>query len=752
MLFRSLVLLLVLVISSVKAQAILNGTVSEKDDGGNLRPLFSASIQWLGTGSGTTADENGNFSILLNTHSDKLIISMIGYRTDTVTVISQQNINVILISEAHSLKDVVVTGKAQSLVNDYLHVENKSVITEQELCKAACCNLSESFETNPSVDVSFTDAITGAKQIEMLGLSGIYTQTTMENLPYIRGLMSTTGLTFIPGTWVKAINMSKGIGSVANGYESITGQIDIDIQKPVAEDSERMLLNIYGDYDRRLEGNLNYRFNAGKNVSAITLLHASSRNHALDGNDDMFTDMPDFSIYNFMQRWNIDFQNGWISQIGFQYLNDKKRGGTIEHKESSSELNMLPENYRYSIDNSQYNIYVKLGYIFPEDESRSFGLQWSFNGFSNKSDFGKRSYAGDEKTGYLNFIYQSDLGSEVHRYRTGISFLYDSFNERFLSGRYIRTERVPGIFLEYTFSHDETFSLVLGGRADYHNFYGTMLTPRVHVRYSPKENWVFRAAAGRGFRTSNIFTEYSSVLASARSVEISQAADFGYGLQQERAWNFGFNATHYFLFDYREGSIQLDLYRTVFEQATIADLDSDPQKIRFSSLPHGSYSNSIQLQLNFAPFERFDLRAAYRYMDVRQNINGKMTSRPLSSMNRALLNLAYATEKENDEDAQMQYDMTVQWFGTKRIPSTSSNPVDLRVPDKSPDFTVINTQITRVFNSGVSVYLGIENLLGFRQNELIIDPLNPNGKYFDASLIWGPVNGRMAYAGLRLRL
>lgn len=751
MIFRLLVIFLLFVVPSLNAQGILKGTVSEKDESGNLKPLFSASIQWLGTGSGTTADENGHFSIPMNARSNKLIVSMMGFRADTVIINGQQNIGVVLVSEAHSLNDVIVTGKTQSLLSDYLHVENKSIITEQELCKAACCNLSESFETNPSVDVSFTDAITGARQIEMLGLSGIYTQTTMENLPYIRGLMSTTGLTFIPGTWVKAINMSKGIGSVANGYESITGQIDIDIQKPVAEDSERMLLNLYGDYDRRIEGNLNYRFNAGNNISAITLLHASSRNHALDGNNDMFTDMPDFSIYNFMQRWNFDFQNGWISQLGLQYLKDKKRGGTIEHKDNGPVLSSMPGDYRYTIDNSQYNIYGKHGYIFPDDVNRSFGLQWSFNGFSNRSDFGMRNYSGDEKTGYINFIYQSHFGSEAHKYRTGISFLYDSFNETFLSGSYKRTERVPGVFLEYTFSHDETFSLVLGGRGDYHNFYGAMLTPRIHIRYSPQEDWVLRAAAGRGFRTSNIFTEYSSVLSSARSVEISPSADFGYGLQQEKAWNFGINATHYFLYNYSEGSIQLDVYRTVFEQANIADLDSDPQKIRFSSVPHGSYSNSIQLQLNFAPFERFDVRAAYRYMDVRQSINGKMTSRPLSSMNRALLNLAYATEKETD-DAQMQYDMTIQWFGSKRIPSTASNPVHLRAPGKSPDFAVINTQITRVFNSAFSVYLGIENLLGFRQKELMIDPMNPNGRYFDASLVWGPVNGRMVYTGMRLRL
>jgi len=728
------------------AQDKLTGSVSEKDNTGTVKPLPGANIYWEGTTIGTSSAEDGSFTIAKSHESNRIIISMIGYKADTIDVTDQKHLNIILQTEVHKLKDVEVTGKLQSTFSDYLDIENKSVMTDKELCKAACCNLSEAFETNPSIDVSFTDAITGAKQIEMLGLSGMYTQTTVENLPYTRGLLSNAGLSFIPGTWVQAINVSKGIGSVANGFESITGQIDIDMRKPGEQNSETVFLNIYGDYDQRFEGNLNYRLKLNNDLSVITLMHASSRNHSVDNNGDLFVDMPMFSSFNVMQRWFYNFAEGWTGQLGFHFFNDDKRGGTIgtaEHQMSS---------YNYNIESRDLNIYGKAGYVFPESDHKSFGIQWSLTDYSNSSGFGIKKYTGNEKTAYVNFLFQSVIGSEKHKYRTGLSFLFDQFKETYQSVNYNRTEKIPGVFLEYTFIPDESFSVNLGLRADLHNYYGTMFTPRLHMRYSPQEDWVFRAVAGRGFRTSNIFTEYASVLTSNRVVNILSSENFGYGLQQEKAWNYGINAAHYFLFNYRESTISFDLYRTDFEQITIADMDTHPGQINFSSVQDGSYSYSAQAEINIQPVERLETRMAYRYMNVKQEINGKLLSRPLTSNNRALLNIAYSTETESDDDDKMAYDMTLQWFSKKRLPSISGNPDGLRSREYSPSFITVNAQLTRTFNAGFDLYLGMENLLDFRQNDIIIDPLNPNGQYFDASLVWGPVNGRMVYAGLRWKL
>lgn len=736
-----IILLVLFTAGNILGQDHLAGMVGEKTPQGQIAPLIGANIMWMGTTVGTTSDEKGEFHIHRVDETNKLIISYIGYFSDTLEIADQEFVEVVLLSDEYKLDNVEVVGNTSSTYNDFISVENKSVVTQKELKKAACCTLSESFETNPSIDVSFTDAITGAKQIEMLGLSGIYTQSTIENLPYFRGLMSTVGLTYVPGPWVQAINVSKGIGSVVNGFESITGQIDVDIKKPFEVDEKPFFINLYGDYDQRFEGNLNYRFELSEHLSSMTLFHASSRQNKFDLNNDNFTDMPAFSIFNLMQRWQYISDSGWESQFGFQYVNDDKKGGTFSGS-----------NYNYNTKSEQFNIYGKLGYIFPDQDIKSFGIQWSFNNFKNNSLFGIRNYSGNQKNGYVNFIYQSYIGSQVNKFRTGASFVFDEFNETFLKQNYTRIEKVPGTFFEYTFSPDESFSAILGTRGDYHNEYGFMLTPRLHLRYSPNTDWIFRAVAGRGFRSSNIFTENSSVFASSRNIEINLLNNFGYGLAQESAWNFGLSATHYFLFDYREGTITVDFYRTNFENINLADLDTNPQKIIFSSVKNGSYSNSLQVELNFQPFERFDTRIAYRYLDVKQNINGTWLDRALSSKNRALLNFAYATEKVNEEDTQMTYDITFNWFDSKRIPTTSSNPDGLRIGGHSPSFVVVNAQITRTFTKDFDLYVGVENLFDFRQHDLIIDPANPNGKYFDASLIWGPVNGRMIYSGLRYSL
>lgn len=729
------------------AQTKLHGTVVEKSDDGFSKPLIGVNIIWKGTTVGTSSNLNGEFDLPFTNESNLLLVSHIGYKPQTLTIKNQTHIEIVLMPAAEELNDVEIVGSTPSTSIDYLGIENKSILSSKELQKAACCTLAESFETNPSIDVSFTDAITGIRQIEMLGLAGTYTQTTMEALPYIRGLISNVGLSFVPGTWIDAINVSKGVGSVSNGYESITGQIDIGMQKPFGVEGENPLfLNIYGDNEQRYEGNLNYRFTLNEHLSSMTLLHSSSRKHSNDNNSDSFMDMPAFQTFNVMQRWQYHSDYGLESQLGFQIVNNKNEGGTI-----NSIDHHLPV-YKFNSTNKLINIYGKTGYVYPEDNDRSFGLQWSYNSYNNSSNFGSKKYDGKEKNLYLNFIYQSHLGNESHKIRLGASFVYDELNENFNNQNYDRIERVPGIFIEYTFKPNEELSIVAGLRGDKHNQFGFLFTPRLHARYSPDPDWVFRVATGRGYRTSNIFTEYSSSFASSREINILRTNNFGTGLEQESAWNYGFNLTHYFLYDYREGTLTFDFYRTQFDKITIADLDSNPQEINFSSVTNGAYSNTALVEINFEPLESFSTRIAYKFIDSRQLINGEWLQKPFSAKHRMLVNLAYATARDAHDEPQMLYDLTIQWFGKKRIPSTASNPVVLRAQETSPNFLLVNAQITRSFSELFDLYLGIENAFDFRQNNPIIDSANPNGQYFDASLIWGPIVGRMVYSGLRYRL
>jgi outer membrane receptor for ferrienterochelin and colicins len=741
---RLLLVLLLLPALQVCAEDIVRGVVQTKEANGSFSGVAGASVYWLGTTRGTSTDATGAFELAAVAATRRLVVRHAAYGADTLTVDTGTFLRVTLVPVVREVEGVQTTGERSATVIDYMSAASVQRITGKELAKAACCNLSESFETNPSVDVSFTDAITGTKQIEMLGLSGIYTQTSLENMPYIRGLTSNVGLTFIPGSWIHGINVSKGVGSVANGYESITGQIDVDLRKPADTEEKRLFLNLYGNADQRFEGNLNFRQTFGEHWSTMTLLHMSSQQLEVDRNVDRFLDVPVFSTFNAIQRWSFNNPGGWEGQLVAQFVKDSKSGGTGKAGTPDDGTS-----FRYGTHAQFLRISGKAGHVFDGKPYQSMGFQWSLGRYRTSSLYGPRSYDGVEETGYLNYLYQSIIGSTEHKFRTGASFLFDRFDEQFARTPYERSERVPGVFFEYTYNPIEEVTVVAGIRADQHNAYGTMVTPRLHVRYSPDEDWVFRASAGRGYRTTNIFAENATVFASSRAVSIDATRSFGYGLDQEVAWNVGGNITHYFLVDYREATVSLDVYHTFFEKQVVADLDSHPHEVRFMSIAGGSFANSVQLELNMQPFERLETRLAYRYLDVQQNINGTWLQRALNAQHRALLNIAYATEQGSPEDPRTTYDLTVQWFGPKRIPSTLSNPAGLRARSKSPSFATVNVQIARTLFAGLEFYVGAENLFDFRQDDPILDPAAPASPYFDASLVWGPLGGRMVYAGLR---
>jgi len=732
--------------------SMITGEVVEKNETGNTIPIAGANVYWFHGSGGTTTDTQGNFQLPVDTSSNQLIVRCIGYMSDTVFVGATHRVRIELQSEAALVDSVEVVGTRQVSFLDYNSSKNTLIMTEKELFKAACCNLSESFETNPSIDVSFTDAITGTKQIEMLGLAGTYSQITTENIPSVRGLTSNVGLSYIPGTWIESIQLSKGIGSVANGYESITGQINVELRKPSNKDEKSLFINLYGNQDQRIEANINYRQVLSDNLSSMTLLHLSSQKHSVDANGDRFLDMPLGTSLNFLQRFQLSVSNQLESQINIQLVDDEKNGGTERGVfMNKNSLLINPREYSFGIHSRQVRLTGKTGYVFPKSSYQSIGLQYAYTEFQQDAFFEFRMYNGTERSGYLNLLYQTEIGSHAHIIRLGASFLFDSFDEVYELIHSIRIERVPGIFIEYTFNAGEKLSLVAGVRVDNHNLFGTFITPRLHIRYTPEPDWVIRAVAGKGQRTANILAENMAYFASARSIHTPSFTD-GYPFQPEIAWNYGLNLTHYFMWDNRDATIGVDVYRTVFEKQVVIDLDRNPQEVHFYNLDGTSYSNSIQMELNIQPVERFDARVAYRLLDVKQTINGTLRDKPFMARHRAFVNFGYSTERNDQHASQMLYDLTIQWFDRKRLPETLTNPTAFQVSTFSPDFFLVNAQITRSFFAEVDLYLGIENLLDFRQLNPILDAANPNGSYFDSSMIWGPVSGRLIYIGLRWKI
>lgn len=720
----------------------ITGVVLEEDKKGKMFPLAGATVRCLTTGHTTVASSSGIFQLLCEIPVD-VMVSYIGFNPDTIRITSASEITVILKNTSSAnLGTVVVQGRTSSTYVSSLSTFNTLNIGSKELAKAACCNLSESFETNPSVDVSYADAVTGIKQIQLLGLAGNYTQLLTENTPEIRGLTGSYGLTFIPGPWMEGIQVTKGTGSVVNGYESIAGQINIEEKKP--DKAEKLFLNAYVNTFGRLETSINLSKKINDSWSTSLLMHANAVVVKIDDNKDRFLDIPLGRQFNIINRWKYSDNKGIIAQFAIKFLDDHRQAGDIDFNPETDKL--TANKYGVGINVRQYLATGKLGYVFPQQKYKSIGFIISTVNYENNSYYGLTRYAGKQNSLYANLIYQSVIGNTSHKFRTGFSFVKDHFDETFNTVNYKRNEIIPGTFFEYTYTADKKFTAIAGLRFDYHSEYRLITTPRLHLKYdfAPKTN--LRFSIGSGFRVANIFAENSGVFVSARQYSIvNQTNNFGYGLDPEKAWNYGVNFIHNFTINHLPGSFSIDAYRTQFSNQTVVDLDNNPQKILFYNLAGESFSNSLQAELNYEAAKKLEFRLAYRWQDVKTNYAEGMLEKPLVAKHRAFINMGYETKNH------WKFDYTIQWLSKKRLPGTESNPPDKQLGIFSPSFFQMSGQITKQIGGIWDLYIGGENLTNYMQKNLIIAPSQPFSQYFDGSITWGPVNGRIIYAGVRFK-
>lgn len=616
-------------------------------------------------------------------------------------------------------------------------------ISSKELLKAACCNLSESFETNATVDVAFSNAVTGTKQLKMLGLDQKYTALTKELLPEIRGLASPYGLTFIPGRWISGIQLTKGGSTVVNGYESITGQINTELVK--FNKNPENSLNLFADFNGRYEANVVSTSKLSDTWSSSVLLHGNATVGEMDANDDGFLDRPRGNQLNavYLLDYNDLEGSGLGSHFGIQYLVDRRIAGQtgFDDKLPQSEQNR----YGVNIDINRFQVWNKTGYIFPGKPYQSIGLMNQFTYHKQNSFFGYRNYFGEQKTFYTNLIFESIFGNTNHKYKTGASFLYDGFHEKYLQQHFKRTEEVPGLFFEYTLTGLK-YTLVAGVRSDFHNLAGTQLTPRLNFKYDFGPKTILRLSAGRGFRTANVFAENQQFFASNRTVEIINNQGNIYGLKPETAWNYGISLQQDFKLFGRKASWVTDFFRTDFQNQVLVDLDS-PQKISFYNLNGKSFANSLQTQLDFSPARNLEFRLAYKRYDVKADFAAGRSEVPFIAKNRGFLNVAYSTKKEEKESF-WTFDTTLQYIGQQRVPYSAGNPQNLQWPHHSPVYYTLNAQVAHQFNQKLRMYFGGENITGYRQTNPIIDAQNPFGNYFDGGMVYAPIMPANFYVGL----
>ncbi|TQO39472.1 outer membrane receptor for ferrienterochelin and colicin [Arenibacter algicola] len=723
------------------SQNNIEGMVMEDNPENRRLGLAGANVYWLNSQTGTITKTDGSFVIPFKKENNQLVISYVGFESDTLFIDSPKTVNHWL-KPSNALNEVVVQKKRDAVQKSYFSPQNVVTINSAELLKAACCNLSESFETNPAIDVNFSDALTGTKQIQMLGLTSPYLLITQENIPMVRGASQAYGLTFTPGTWVESIQITKGAGSVVNGYESISGQINTELVKPLTD--KAVFVNGYANLNGRLELNTHLNKQLTDNWSTGLYLHGNRRDAKEDGNGDGFLDAPLGNQINVLNRWQ--YQNpstGWVSFINLRFLNDEKQVGQTNFVPGTDKF--TTNSWGGEINTRRFDTSLKLGYVFPELPFQSLGFQTAYNIHKQDSYFGFNEYNIDHESVYSNLLFNSIIGDTKSKFKTGLTFAYDGYGEMVNTQDYSRVDKSIGAFFEYSYDNLKELSLTAGIRVDNHNNLGTFVTPRLHLRYMPWDRGSFRGSFGRGKRAANIFAENQQLFASARQIRVLGDDSSIYGLDPEDAWNYGASFIQGFNLFGRTGNITLDYYVTNFKNQVVVDWEN-PLEVSFYNLEGKSLAKSFQFEINYEALKNLELRTAYKFYDVETDYISGALQKPLQAQHRFFANLGYMTvPKENGSQWRMDY--TVHTLGRQRLPYIANSSMEY-----SPSYSLMNAQITKVFNNKFEIYLGGENLTNFMQDNPVVGADDPFGINFDTSIIYAPIMGRMFYTGFRYKL
>ncbi len=719
-----------LLCSQLSAQEISGKVVDAKTG----EPIPGVNIYRESTTTGTSSGVDGSFTH--NFGSDfpfALVFSFVGYNQDTIRVKSNEDLRVEL-SSAVEMDVVEVEGSRNAFTMSAASKRNTEEINRGVLRKGACCNLSESFETSASVDVVFTDAVSGTRKIQMLGLEGIYVQKMFEGVPFNRGLNNIVGLDEIPGPWLNAVQLTKGTGTVQNSYESMTGEINIEFLQPT---EEALYADLFGNNQSRYEGNIIYTKPLNSKWSTGIFLSGKMQNEKVDNNNDGFLDMPLREGFNLMNRWK--YKGDYVrSQFIVRYHEEDRRSGQndFDYQNDFGTNN----SYGVGVNVRHGEAMGKLGFLSKKREDQSLGIRATASRTEVDSYFGDYIYTGVQENFRVNAIAMTRLSRySDHNFAFGAHYLYDDYQESFNDSTFSRKESVPGAYFEYTYERPR-LSLIVGARNDWHNLFGNQFSPRIHAKYNFRPLTSLRATIGRGYRSPNAFADQLGLLATSREVIVLESP------REEISWNTGLSLLHKFELFGRDAVFNADYYYTQFENQLVADRDTDARRLYFYNLDGSSFAHSFQAEFQFVPIKALGVKFAYKYQDVQIEYLTGQLQKPLAPQNRFLLNLGYSWNEEK-----WIADFTINYFGTSRIPSTAANPEELQLSNRSEDFFLINAQLNRVLGN-FEVYIGSENLGNFIQPDAIVDPENPFGNNFDATLIYGPINGRTIYAGVRFKL
>ncbi len=711
--------------------------------GAKQQPVAGATLRWLNLQTTHTSESDGTFNIPYADSLHVLIVSHPEFESDTIHIYSRDPITIVL-TRRHELKTIEVMGEKPATY--YAPLERKTeVITSKELEKAACCDLSTCFSSNSSVQPEVTDIIADTHELTMLGLSGIYTHVLIDNVPgLIQGVNQNYGVTFIPGPLINEIYITKGANSVLQGYESISGLVNVLFND--GSDGARLFCNVYMNRFQERQINIQYGEQLG-NWNVMVFGHSVQKARRVDEDGNSFLDLPLITRYSLVNKWSyLDEENGKRSSTIFKATDEERIGGQIDYIPSLHSGGSAF--YGQSINNRRYEALNKTEFLF-EDKTK-IAFHSSVSNHTQDAYYGTTFYHALQN----QFLFDFNYGFEPFDEQTliiGASYRLFNINEEIqfmenplaksYAGMRRSRESIPGLYAEHKMRlFEESLTMIGGMRFDHHNEYGSIITPRFFAKYEIDPVTTIRATVGTGFHSPHVFSENTFILSSSRDVKISKS------IEPEIALNFGGSVVHLFSLGGLEASFSLDLFHTEFTNQFIADYDSDVQQIRFENVKDKSGSNNILTEFKIHPLEGMDAKAAYTFSDVYQFINAKRVELPFISRHKIAGAISYSIPGTG-----WSCSVTLEWFGSQRLPDTKSYPVEFQIPERSKAFTLLNVQTSYEWNM-IEGYIGIENLFDFVQSNPIINPRNPFSRFFEPNFSWGPVRGSELYAGIRLHL
>ena len=707
--------------------------------------LIGASVYWKDTKEGAVTDVEGKFSIPIRDVKATVIVNYVGYTPAEIEVLPGENNLWLELTGVQALQEVTVAGKSFDNRISTLDVRNVESISSNELKKAPCCNLSESFQTNGAIDVTYPNPLTGVKEIQLLGLRGTYSQFLVENRPTMTGVSTPFAFEYIPGTWLSGLSLAKGASTAKSGSNGITGQVNADLVKPSTD--KPLFVNAFTSTEGRAE--LNVHLNKkGNKVSNGLYLHGSTVENLWDMNGDNFRDSPNRQQLNAMYRMIFDGPKG-CGQFNIQALTDKRQSGQIKPNEAGELFSIDQNNDRVEAW-GKYGKEELFGHRFLE-LGNIIGASWH----RVNAVYGHNSYQAEQRSFYAQSLIQSIIGNTNHKIVVAPSLQYDDIQETVNEGDLSRKETVAGLMAEYTFSNPSfrmdipDFVLVLSNRIDWNSRFGWQMTPRMSAKYNFTEESIIRVSAGRGFRSPNLVAENISLLASNRSFQ------FDSNIGQEEAWNYGVNYTQNFHIAEREASFSVDLYRTDFVKQVIVDLEQAPIingadstfLVAFYNSPGPSFSTSFLANFQYNLLPGLDVKLVYKWNDVRAKFaDGELKFQPLVAKHRGLVSVDYKTPAEK-----WLFNTYVQIVGPQRLPDNSYVPHQYihDFPPMTPTFALWNAQVTRKIGTKWELYAGCENINGFNQHHAIMASGEPSSPYFNGFQVWAPMMRQMGYLGVR---